>query len=200
VALMSKPQIVSNSASRVVWGLWENGQMSTEGEAGEAPVGSAQDATRYQDDSDGVWTFTNEDILVVCPNCGAPAIVRIVEKDERHPVRSARELTCDHCLVRRRSGSVLLIRGGPRDPFLHQQLWLQTPCGGHVLWAFNEAHVDFLRAVVQAKLRENAPGSHVTDNYSGRLPRWVLDRKNRGQVLKALDRLQTKVGEHRART
>jgi hypothetical protein len=145
-------------------------------------------------------TFTSEDILVVCPNCSAPAIVRIIEKDERYPVRSARELACDHCLARRRSGSVLLVRGGPRDPFLHQQLWLQTACRGHVLWAFNEAHIDFLRAVVQAKLRENAPGSHSSDNYSGRLPRWVCDRRNRAEVLKALDRLQTQAGEHRSRT
>jgi len=170
--------------------------MSTKSETGEASVDSAQGGTRYQDGSGGVWAFTHEDILVVCPNCGAPAIVRIIEKDEQHPVRSTRELTCDHCLARRRSGSVLLVRGGPRDPFLHQQLWLQIPCGDHVLWAFNEAHIDFLRAVVQAKLRENAPGSHVTANYSARLPRWVLDRKKRGQVLKALDRLQTKAAEH----
>jgi hypothetical protein len=180
--------------------MGENGQMSTEGEAGKAPVGSAHDGTRYQDDSHGVWTFTAEDILVVCPSCGAPAIVRIVERDERHPVRSARELACDHCLARRRSGSVLLVRGGPRDPFLHQQLWLQTSCSSHVLWAFNETHIGFLRAVVQAKLRENAPGSRSTDNYSGKLPRWVLDRKNRSEVLKALDRLQAKAGEHRSRS
>jgi hypothetical protein len=178
----------------------KNGRMSTKGEAGETPVDSAHDGRRYQDDSVGIWTFTHEDILVVCPNCSAPAIVRIIEMDERHPVRSARELTCDHCLVRRRSGSVLLVRGGPRDPFLHEQLWLQTPCSGHVLWAFNEAHLEFLRAVVQAKLRENAPGSHITDNYSGRLPRWVLHRKNRGEVLKAIDRLRRAAGEHRVRT
>jgi hypothetical protein len=166
--------------------------MSAEIEASEP------DGTRHQDDSAGVWTFTSEDILVVCPKCGAPAVVRIVEKDERYPVRSARELTCDRCLARRPSGSVVLVRGGARDPFLHEQLWLQTPCGGHVLWAFNEAHIDFLGAVVQAKLRENAPGSHVTANYGGRLPRWVLDRKNRGEVQKALDRLRAKALEHRA--
>lgn len=43
----------------------------------------AHDGPRYQDDSDGVWTFTNEDILVLCPSCSAPAIVRIIGSPPR---------------------------------------------------------------------------------------------------------------------
>jgi hypothetical protein len=172
----------------------KNGPMSPMREADDA---TADDGSRFQDDSQGLWTFTDQDILVVCPNCDAPAIVRIIAQDERHQARSDRELACDHCLLRRLSGSVLLLRGGLRDPFLHLPLWLQTPCGSHTLWAFNEAHIDFLRAVFRAKLREDAPGSHVTENYSGRLPHWVVNRKNRTQVLKALDQLQAKAAQHR---
>ncbi len=43
-------------------------------------------------------------------------------------------------------------RDTPQDPLFRLALWLQTPCGSHVLWAFNYAHLDFLEGYVAASL------------------------------------------------
>ncbi len=64
---------------------------------------------------------------------------------------------------------------------------LQTPCCGHVLWAYNSRHLSFLRRYVSADLREQL----VVKNQSlaNSLPTWIKTAKNRDAVLKGLDRL-----------
>lgn len=160
-------------------------------------TGTGSDGERFQDATQGLWDFTDGDVLVACPGCRAPALVRILARHETFLLHSSRELICGRCLLRRRTDASVLYRTGPRDPFFDEPLWLQTPCGGHVLWAFNEGHTAFLRDVVTARLREGVREPAAPRPYSDRLPRWVLDRMNRREVLAALDRLDALADEHR---
>ena len=51
--------------------------------------------------------------------------------------------------------------GGPVDWYFHLPLWLQAPCCGETLWAYNAAHLDFLfENYVRATLREHSRGEH----------------------------------------
>ncbi|MEU4540732.1 hypothetical protein AB0G15_38460 [Streptosporangium sp. NPDC023825] len=60
-------------------------------------------------------------------------------------------------------------------------LWLQTPCGNHVLWAYDAEHLDFLERYVRAFIREREPNRNAS--LASRLPAWVKDAKNRDLVL-----------------
>ena len=81
----------------------------------------------------------------------------------------------------------------PESPrFRGLNLWLQTPCEGRVLWAYDAAHLDFLERYVTAGLREQAPGNA---SLASRLPAWIKSRKNRGAVARGLQRLRTMLPE-----
>src|SRR5690349_3136276 len=78
------------------------------------------------------------EILVVCPRCAGPAILKRRDSAERGAAAQHR-LVCRRCghlqegAGRRRAQAE---RAG-RDPFLGLPLWLATPCCGEILWAFN---------------------------------------------------------------
>ncbi|MFS0702903.1 hypothetical protein AB6N23_00130 [Cellulomonas sp. 179-A 9B4 NHS] len=81
----------------------------------------------------------------------------------------------------------------PESPrFRGLDLWLQTPCEGHVLWAYDAAHLDFLERYVAAGLREQEPGN---SSLASRLPAWVKSRKNRHAVARGLQRLRAMLPE-----
>jgi hypothetical protein len=64
-------------------------------------------------------------------------------------------------------------------------LWLMTECcGGEVLWARNEVHLDYLEAYVAASLRDRSGG------LSMKLPTWMKRASNRDEVLRAITRLR----------
>ena len=65
-------------------------------------------------------------------------------------------------------------------------LWLQTPCAGDTLWAWNSRHLAFLREYLAAGLREH--GS-ATGSAAARLPGW-LKRTGRATALRAIGRLE----------
>ena len=85
---------------------------------------------------------------------------------------------------------VRLLSGEPRDPMFGCRLWLQTPCKGETLWAYNEAHLRDLYAYVSARLRERVGAS-----MAARLPRWMTAAKNRATALRGLDRLEKRLAE-----
>lgn len=76
----------------------------------------------------------------------------------------------------------------PHDPFFGIPLWLQVPCCGEILWAYNSAHLDFLEGYVGAALRERVPrknSSHVS-----RMPLWIKRAGNREAILAGLGKLR----------
>ncbi|QGQ20528.1 hypothetical protein GC089_16720 [Cellulomonas sp. JZ18] len=104
---------------------------------------------------------TTRDLPVRCAECGAVT---------RHPARPA---------VYRSAGGRPLYRG--------LDLWLQTPCEGRVLWAYDEAHLDYLERYVAAAVREQEPGNA---SLASRLPAWVKAAGNRDAVGRELRRLR----------
>ncbi len=120
-----------------------------------------------------------------CGRCGRKAVVERSMRGTVSPV----PVRCEGCGAVTRHG-VLRVRGegvpeGPR--FRGLDLWLQTPCGGRVLWACDEAHLDFLERYVAAGLREQEAGNA---SLASRLPAWMKSRKNRAAVLRGLHRLR----------
>jgi hypothetical protein len=137
-------------------------------------------------------------IYVVCPKCDSQAVsvprpglpeLRYYSETRFRP----RRLSCGACGTTRewtaaQKGSALVgVRlGGPDDPFFGLPLWLQTPCRGEILWAYNERHLDALEAHVAATLREHVGPMGML----GRLPAWIKAAGNREDVLKAIGRLR----------
>lgn len=122
--------------------------------------------------------------LVRCPQCGSCASVAPEHDPEAHPLFRPRRLTCTHCgLAQRWKNHSLTIDSLPTDWYFHLPLWLQAPCVGRVLWAFNAAHLSFLEGYVRATDRRRIP--YVNRSAASRLPEWIKSAKNRAAVLQA---------------
>lgn len=155
--------------------------------------------------------------LVRCPRCDACARAVPVEDGRRSVVR----LSCPSCALNREG-----ISGGPgggelrlgpiekgadwRDPVtgaitpwpdtpdqIHQ-LWLRASCcGGELLWAANEDHLDYLEAYLAASLRERPEAvispmgrRWVGKGLSWQLPDWMKSAKHRDEVLATIAKLR----------
>ncbi len=88
------------------------------------------------------------------------------------------------------------------EPAFGLPLWLQAPCCGDTLWAFNEAHLDFVARYVRATIRERASvegvgGAFFRDTYYGSipnaLPTWIKRSHHREQVLAVLAKLRDRL-------
>ncbi|HKV83801.1 MAG TPA: hypothetical protein VJN88_04550, partial [Ktedonobacterales bacterium] len=113
------------------------------------------------------------------------------------PLLAPRRCVCAHCgYVKEWRGNKLSI-GAACDWYFGFPLWLQTPCCGQTLWAFNEPHLRFLEEFVTADLRERTPELRRFHNltYASRLPRWVQVAANREDVLRGLARLRALLEE-----
>jgi hypothetical protein len=78
--------------------------------------------------------------------------------------------------------------GPPTDPFMKLDLWLQAPCCGQTLWAYNPEHLDFIEGYVSADLRQGRGNSGW--GLASKLPRWMILRKNRDEVLRGVGKLR----------
>lgn len=153
-----------------------------------------------------LWSFVDE-FEVVCPFCSGRANV------VPSPAERRARLSCLQCGKSRgrpplRPG-ILNSRnalkwpknhyaiGDAADPYFHLPLWLQTPCAGNVLWAFNHRHLEFLRTYVAALERDRFTCGGLSRNslLTSRLPRWMKLAKHRTDVLSAIDKIQR--GSHR---
>lgn len=132
-------------------------------------------------------------ILAVCPGCrGFAQIAPIGEFDaKRPPMFQPRRAVCVGCgFTREWRGKGLAIDGRADpvcDPYLGLTLWLQTPCAGHTLWAYNQRHLDLLESYVRAELRQTPANS--TRMIPDALPEWMIVAKHRDEVLKSIDKL-----------
>jgi hypothetical protein len=167
-------------------------------------------ADRFTDPGWSLRRFAQE-IHVRCPRCDGRAVV-VVHPDHREGHGSAiglltapHRLSCHGCghaadwHPRRDGGGDLYFTTGgpfrvprltgPEDPFFGLPLWLQRPCCGQVLWAYNTAQLDLLEQYVTARLRERSdrPGSQ---SLLERLPAWIKAADNRDAVLAAIRALR----------
>ena len=85
---------------------------------------------------------------------------------------------------------------GPELLGFDLSLWLQKPCCGEVLWAYNARHLTFLAEYVGAKLRNQRSDLSLPQSNSAlesRLPRWMLSAKNRPAVLRGVKSLRERL-------
>jgi hypothetical protein len=136
---------------------------------------------RYRDGGSALYDWAQPEVLVVCPRCAARAVVR--------PSGSARRLTCSSCGLARETSGKTSTWGEPVDPWFLRPLWLQAELLGHTVWAFNDRHLDALRAHVAAGLRERTPSRGAAMSMLEKLPAWMTSAKNRDDVVGVLDGL-----------
>lgn len=114
--------------------------------------------------------------LVECPNCGGCATIISLGRI------GCERLTC-LCGARRESKLDLLVGYTP---------WLRVETRWGNLMAWNHEHLALLRTLIEAKLRERAPDPKLGWNNRSqlsRLPAWAKSRKNRTEILRAIDRV-----------
>ncbi|MEV6241137.1 TFIIB-type zinc ribbon-containing protein [Lentzea sp. NPDC051838] len=134
--------------------------------------------TRHRDSGACLCELATHPVLVKCPSCTAQAVVT-----------SARLVcpACAHTHAYQRTWCW-------DDQRFVPDLWLQTPCAGHTLWALNPEHLDLLESYVSATLREDPLPTVVRRMTTlSKLPAWLKSAKNRDEVLRAIRRLRATV-------
>lgn len=152
--------------------------------------------------------FLHEDVWVACPGCGQRAIVRAAPATDEAGTSGVARVVCVHCgyskhlatrprvTMRTTNGRYIgkgyYVVGSAVDPLFHLPLWLQKDFGNETFWAYNLAHLAFLRDHVGAKLRERNRENILNRSLGSRLPRWMVSEKNRAPLLKLIDELFVK--------
>jgi hypothetical protein len=160
---------------------------------------------RLQHEDATIDAFGDE-FLVLCPRCSQRAVVR----DRGQSLQPRIVLSCLQCGYNQfwetRAPGIVTARnqnyykpgqigiGDAVDWYFHLPLWLQMPCCGNTLWAYNLAHLAFIEDYVQATLRERQKDHHGWSNRSlrSRLPKWIQPAKNRSAVLECIEKLKQK--------
>jgi hypothetical protein len=151
------------------------------------------DTSRFQDAGQTIYDFGDE-FLVHCPRCGQRAKVAPVAaaaESGATALFSPHRCVCPACgFIQEWRGKRLSIGRDAVDWYFGLRLWLQTPCCGHILWAYNAEHLAFLEAYIQATLREQRSVPNRNRALTSRLPLWMKRRQNRADVLKGIARLK----------
>ena len=153
---------------------------------------------RFRDARRTKYDFIDH-VLVRCPKCTAIAHVAPAASapgDEAISIFARRRLICRACgLSRDAAGGLCLFRGSGEatDPYFGLPLWLQVEKRNGWLWAYNPEHLNLIRQFVQAPLRERAPWNAQVRRMTltARLPTWIKSAKNRGEVLRAIERIRS---------
>jgi hypothetical protein len=153
--------------------------------------------SRFQDPGRAIDDFMAE-ALVVCPKCSGCARAFRVDATAK-ALFAPRRLVCPSCGFTKDWAKQQIVRQGPgepRDDHFELPLWLQTPCVGETLWAYNRDHLEFLESFVSAKHRERARDDKVgwrNGSLASRLPKWIQSAKNRPAILQAIERLRDRL-------
>ena len=135
-----------------------------------------------------------DEFLVECPKCARWA--KVTQDPASTAWDSPGRLTCRHCGMSKRGQERAGPGGFPRYDYSRLILWLQAPCCGDVLWAYNARHLRFLRDYISSDLRErtrNPVFGWSNGSLASRLPRWMQLAKNRGAILTVIANLEEKV-------
>ena len=143
--------------------------------------------------------FTHHRLLVACPRCREMASLGHVQVSRRSAGQRLVCSACGHTAEWLRDPtwqSPPQISAGPRLDHFDLDLWLQTPCAGRTLWAYNGAHLAFLEEYIAAPLRESLDDREGWEPRGGpgrRLPRWMLLAKHRSGVLRGFASLRERL-------
>ncbi|MBS1796689.1 MAG: hypothetical protein JSS81_22855 [Acidobacteria bacterium] len=156
---------------------------------------------RFLDTGTQVYDFY-EEFLVVCPKCAGLARV-LIDRDElekmskkkidrlRNLLFAPRRLVCLSCLHRDYRKCTQIAVGGGVDWYFRLPLWLDVPCCGERLWAYNRQYLETLENYVGAKLRERTIEGRRS--FLSKLPTWIKLAKNRAEILRAIEKLKAKL-------
>jgi hypothetical protein len=145
--------------------------------------------TRFRDSGETIYRFATE-FLVRCPRCQRRASVIPLPGHEPR-LFAPRRVVCAQCGYTKDWHGKTACMGRATDWYFGLPLWLQTPCCGQILWAYNKDHLDFLEAYVRADLRERVPNKN--SSVASRLPTWIKDAHHRAEVLCSIERLRRKL-------
>jgi hypothetical protein len=179
------------------------------------PVTEGRQPTRFREPEELAW---RDPVVVVCPRCDGRATAKETGRSTARLLcpscTLAREWPGDrlHVVVGGRPAVLRRDHGYWQSPdtgrYLKDDeyelaegqdsrfgvpLWLRTECcGGHLLWANNEAHLGYLESYVGAILRECLDGPSGLSWY---LPAWMKEAKHRDEVLRSLTRLRASLDD-----
>ncbi len=145
---------------------------------------------RFKDFETGIWDFESR-VLIRCPKCDQCAIAEAMDVNKMR-------YTCGACGMAQEVPPGKWVYTKNAQGGANVSLWLETKCCGHLLWAYNREHLEFLEAYVSALLREQRPspdGRWHNAALASRLPKWMSSAKNREDVLKGIERLKERLPE-----
>jgi hypothetical protein len=150
---------------------------------------------RFRDNGETIDSFWNK-FQVQCPRCNSCANIDCFDPDNTDRY-APRRFSCTACGSSKDwSGRKLGWESWYCDPYFHYPLWLQAPCCGQTLWAYNLRHLEFIEAFARAKLRERKPNEQrgwSNSSLFSRLPKWIQSGKNREGILKAIRKIRESV-------
>ena len=151
---------------------------------------------RHADDGTTIHDFTGR-FLVKCPRCDSCAsVVRDDEDVSTFPWHA--RFCCVNCALTKDGKLGGWSNREPVDWVFGYDLWLQLPCCGNTLWAYNYRHLDFLESYVSADHRTGLSSNDAkrlgirNSTLASSLPNWIIVSKNRESVLKAINKLKAK--------
>lgn len=114
---------------------------------------------RIRDSRECIYSFQDE-FLVKCPRCNGRAKVRRVDPDDTD-LFAPRRFSCKSCGASKDWAKRAIGRrwyDEAVDDYFHYHLWLQAPCCGHTLWAYNLRHLDFIEAYADRETSRKKTG------------------------------------------
>lgn len=145
---------------------------------------------RFRDPGRQIYHF-DDLFLVRCPQCAHCATVTRVQMAHDSTPPLAR-IVCLACGYSKDSQEAGFCGEGPVDGYFGLPLWLQIPCCGHTLWAFNTRHLELVEQFVAASLREKSgmAWAHLGYTLVDRLPEWIQRGNNRAAILHCIAKLR----------
>ncbi|MBW1655886.1 hypothetical protein [Flavobacterium quisquiliarum] len=105
------------------------------------------------------------------------------------------QVKCPHCSFNEEiKPAILRTRKEPqkdglvREPWHNLQLWFQKEVRGNVFWVYNQEHLVYLEKYIKADLRERNNNGSGNGTMVSRLPKFIKEAKNRGKLLKILEK------------
>lgn len=137
---------------------------------------------RFRDEGKTLHDFS-ADVYVHCPQCWGFAYMKSVPDDGISQPFGSRALVCKECKY---------LEIGWNG---YGELWLQANCCGHILWAYNLAHLEYIEQYVRATERLAYINDKGIMNTSMlvRLPKWLNAGKNRDEIIKCILKMKNTI-------
>lgn len=142
---------------------------------------------RFQDQNLRITEFQTE-VLIQCPNCSKKANSKV-----SYEANLAR-VYCPSCGQNKEVSTEISFHGNKAhwrasaDHYFGAELWLQHRFKNDIFWAYNEAHLEYLRQYIAAELREHKDRQHYT--LLEKLPKFYHEAKNRESLIKIIEKLK----------